>query len=148
MNIKEMFEETTIWKSGRNSERRRFYRGKYWYRVLWDLMHPDQPCKNFVIHHIDFNELNDDISNLVRLTRAEHNKIHKTGKIFSEEHKQKMSQNHFDNSGSNHPSAIAVNINGKIFSTGREAARYLNVDPATIRNRILSKNFPGYSYAS
>jgi len=68
------------------------------------------------------------------------------GKHRSEETRQKMSENHWDISGAKHPQARAVSINNKIFSTMNEAAKYLNVSPPTIRNRILSKNFSGYSY--
>ena len=158
-NIEKMFKETTVCKT--SGERRRFYKGKYWYRVLWDLCNPDQPCEGFIIHHIDGNELNDDISNLARLTRAEHNKIHNTGINRSEEAKQKMSltasnrsketkkklsENHADFSGANNPRAKAVSINDKIFPTLTEAAEYISVTQPTIRYRILSKNFPGYSY--
>jgi len=34
--------------------------------------------KNQVIHHIDFNSENDDIANLVSLSRAEHINVHRT----------------------------------------------------------------------
>ena len=33
--------------------------------------------KNYVIHHIDFNSLNDNIENLILLTRTEHINIHR-----------------------------------------------------------------------
>ena len=48
--IQELFEETTIWKNG--TEIRRYYKGKKWARLLWDLIHPDQLCEGFDIHHI------------------------------------------------------------------------------------------------
>jgi len=160
-NIEKMFKETTVCKT--SGERRRFYKGKYWYRVLWDLCNPDQPCEGFIIHHIDGNELNDDISNLARLTRAEHNKIHNTGinrseetkqkislantgKIRSEETKRKISENHADYSGANNPAARSVSINGQLFSTLTESAQYLSMSVSGIIRRIKSKNFPGYSY--
>ena len=153
MNIEEMYKKTTIRKCGRNGERR-FYKGKYWHRVLWDLKHPDQPCKDFDIHHKDFDKLNDNISNLERLTRKEHMKLHMTGKhigknnpMYGKHHtkftKQKIS---LVTTGSNNPKARAVIIQGKIFSTRKEAAEYLNVSPGTIRNRILSNKFTEYEY--
>ena len=44
------------------------------------------------IHHLDENKLNNSLSNLVYLTRSEHIKIHKKGKILSPETKRKMSE--------------------------------------------------------
>ena len=47
--------------------------------------------KGYQIHHIDHNKDNNDISNLMLLTRKEHNKIHK--KEMSEQQKQKLRDN-------------------------------------------------------
>lgn len=53
--------------------------------------------KDLDIHHLDHDPLNNNINNLVFLTRSEHMKIHMTGKRymqgkkFSEEHKKKIS---------------------------------------------------------
>ena len=47
--------------------------------------------KDYDIHHIDENKLNNSLENLVYLTHSEHSKIHnKIGKKLSEETKQKM----------------------------------------------------------
>ena len=46
--------------------------------------------KGFDIHHIDENKLNNSLSNLVYLTKSEHNIIHKKGKTLSEETKLKI----------------------------------------------------------
>jgi len=137
--IEEMYKETTVRKSGRNGEQRRFYKGKRWPRVLWDLCNPDRPCKGYDIHHINGDKLDDRIENLARMTRSEHRRLHALNR--SDETKKKIS---IANSGANHPKAKAVNIQGKIFSTGKEASEFLNVCPATITYRI--RNFPGYSY--
>lgn len=79
------------------------------------------------------------------------------GKQFSNETKQKMSLTALNmsketkqkmsiaNTDENNPNAKAVNINGQIFPTRKASAKYLNVTPQTIRNRILA-NKPGYSY--
>ena len=48
--------------------------------------------KDYDIHHIDENKMNNSLSNLVYLTRSEHSKIHSNGKILSEETKQKLSE--------------------------------------------------------
>ena len=47
--------------------------------------------KNYDIHHLDENKMNNSLSNLVYLTRSEHVKIHHKGKHHSEETKRKMS---------------------------------------------------------
>lgn len=46
------------------------------YRFNWLKVNP-KPPKNYVIHHIDFNALNDDIKNLILLSRKEHINIHR-----------------------------------------------------------------------
>ena len=48
--------------------------------------------KDYDIHHIDENKMNNSLSNLVYLTHSEHAKIHSNGKILSEETKRKMSE--------------------------------------------------------
>jgi group I intron endonuclease len=49
-------------------------------------------------------------------------------------------------SGKDAPNVRSVIINNKYFGTRKEAADYLNVDPATVRNRI-KRQVPGYRYA-
>ena len=48
--------------------------------------------KDYDIHHIDENKMNNSLSNLVYLTHSEHTKMHNKGKKLSEETKQKMSE--------------------------------------------------------
>ena len=49
--------------------------------------------KDYDIHHIDENKMNNSLSNLVYLTHSEHSKIHnKIGKKLSDETKQKLSE--------------------------------------------------------
>lgn len=49
--------------------------------------------KDYDIHHIDENKMNNSLSNLVYLTHSEHSKIHnKIGKKLSEETKRKLSE--------------------------------------------------------
>ena len=50
--------------------------------------------KGMDIHHLDENKLNNSLSNLIYLTKSEHNIIHKKGKTLSEETKQKLSKSH------------------------------------------------------
>lgn len=67
----------------------------YIHREIYEQIYGVIP-KGYDIHHIDFNKLNNDISNLVCLTKAEHMRLHKTGntnrlgKNHTEESKQKM----------------------------------------------------------
>ena len=53
--------------------------------------------KDYDIHHIDENKMNNSLSNLVYLTRSEHIKMHNKGKKLSEETKKKMSEVHKGN---------------------------------------------------
>ena len=48
--------------------------------------------KDYDIHHLDENKMNNSLSNLVYLTKSEHAKIH--AKNMSEETKQKLSKSH------------------------------------------------------
>ena len=48
--------------------------------------------KDYDIHHIDENKMNNSLSNLVYLTRSEHIKIHNETRVFSEETKRKISE--------------------------------------------------------
>ena len=43
-----------------------------------------------IIHHIDGNPLNNNLNNLLMVSRSEHNKIHHTGRVCSEETKNKI----------------------------------------------------------
>lgn len=49
------------------------------HRYIYQYYHPEIDIEGYNIHHIDENKLNNDISNLVLLTRSEHIKIHMTG---------------------------------------------------------------------
>jgi len=161
--IEEMFEKTYVKDYGEGA--RRYYKSKRWARVIWDIMHPESPCKDFDIHHKDSDKTNDNIDNLQRLTRAEHNKLHMTGNKYwlgkkhtdsskkkislskvnlSDETRKKMSIN---NTGSKNPAAKAVIINGQIFSTIKEAAYILSISTWCIWYR-LKHNKPGYSYCA
>ena len=49
--------------------------GKFIHRVIWEYFNSEIP-KGYVVHHIDFNPANNDISNLTLLTYSEHRKLH------------------------------------------------------------------------
>lgn len=53
-------------------------------KLLHDLIWEDENCKKVpeghVVHHIDLNPLNNDISNLELMSRADHARLHHTGK--------------------------------------------------------------------
>ena len=50
--------------------------------------------KDYDIHHLDENKMNNSLSNLVYLSKSEHTKIHSEKRVFSDETKQKMSEVH------------------------------------------------------
>jgi len=54
------------------------------------------------VHHIDFNPENNILNNLIIMPKSEHIKLHMTGKVFSEKHKNKMSENHIGMKGKYH----------------------------------------------
>ena len=56
--------------------------------------------KDYVIHHIDHNKMNNALSNLVYLTNSEHMKIHSETRVFSEETRIKMSESRTGNKNS------------------------------------------------
>ena len=45
-----------------------------------------------VVHHIDKDPLNNEISNLKVMTRGEHNILHNTGKVFSSERRKNIGE--------------------------------------------------------
>lgn len=55
---------------------------------IWEMSNNKIVPKNYVIHHIDFNPLNNSIENLALLTKSEHQKVHY--KEFSNEQKEKV----------------------------------------------------------
>lgn len=81
-------------------------------------------------------------------TRKKISEAHK-GKHLSEETRKKISETLMGRFvGKDNPTARVVIINGKYFATRKNAAKYLEVDPTTIRNRILHKiKWSGYKYA-
>ena len=53
------------------------------------------------IHHLDENKTNNEIWNLVPMSPSEHTILHNSGRVHSEETKNKISENHADTSGKN-----------------------------------------------
>lgn len=62
-----------------NGDGRRCVGCKSIYIFVWELF-VDVAPEGFVIHHTDFNKLNDRLDNLVCISKAEHNTIHWKGK--------------------------------------------------------------------
>lgn len=52
--------------------------------------------KNEVVHHIDGNKLNNDISNLEVMSLSDHSRLHMTGKKLSNYTKNKMRENNIN----------------------------------------------------
>lgn len=72
--------EKYLWFDGKRYTRKedghyRGYHGKYLHRAVWEHFNGKIP-KGYVVHHVDFNPANNDISNLTLLTKAEHRKLH------------------------------------------------------------------------
>lgn len=85
---------------------------------VWDLYHPDDPCKKgFHVHHGDHNRLNDSPPNLIKWTIQMHARHHmqgntiNKGRHLSEEHKDKIrTANQGKTLSAKHKAAIAKTI--------------------------------------
>lgn len=82
---------------------RPIFKGVAIHRILMWTKYGYRDTKIWAIHHLDENKLNNNINNLIFLTRSEHTKLHKTGKYIginnpfygkkhSEETRKKMSE--------------------------------------------------------
>lgn len=64
------------------------------HRYKYEIEHNCVIPKGMVIHHKNFDKLDNDIDNLQIMTRAKHNKIHHEGTKHSEEAKRKIGDSH------------------------------------------------------
>lgn len=48
--------------------------------------------KKYHVHHLNENKTDNRVENLIILTHKEHHRLHKTGKLHTEEHKRKISE--------------------------------------------------------
>jgi hypothetical protein len=106
--------------------------------LVWNHYNQDNPViKGVVVHHKDEDKLNDHISNLELMTKSNHRKLHATGKKFSKETRDKISESNrrrklseltkqkisIANKGKSHPQTeetkikISIANSGKIFSS-------------------------------
>lgn len=94
-------------RTGERTSRHRVYLGrvdgkpKYMQRShwVWNQHHPDDPVQpGEHIHHIDHNKLNDDISNLRKLSATEHAEMH-AREIEFNERSRRMRAYHAANPG-------------------------------------------------
>lgn len=75
---------------------RRYYKSVIFAHIVWNYYHPEDPWeKGYVIHHKDENPLNDDISNLQKMTKSNHISFHSSG--------EKCHFYRSDQSGKNNP---------------------------------------------
>ncbi len=59
--------------------------------IIWNMSNPNDTVINGeVVHHIDGDFINDDISNLQKMSLAEHTSLHTRGRKTSEETKEKL----------------------------------------------------------
>ena len=68
--------------------------GKPLHRLIFEEFYQITLPSNIVVHHDDGNKLNNNIWNLIPLTRAEHIELHNRERIVSDETKEKMSKIH------------------------------------------------------
>ena len=67
-------------------------KNKLLHRLVFEDFYQIKLPSHIIIHHNDGNQLNNEIWNLIPLTRAEHNVIHMTGRPFLESSKLKISK--------------------------------------------------------
>lgn len=110
------------------------------YEDFWDVKLP----KEIVIHHKDGNKLNNCILNLESMTHSEHSKLHHKGKEFSEQYKQKLSENHADVSKENNSRwKNYARIIKAAFSNGKQ--RYsLRFEGKTIKYSVYPEKLIGW----
>lgn len=60
------------------------------HKYVWLKYNPEVP-KGHVIHHVDGNRRNNEITNLKLLSHRDHDQLHKCGMIFSDEHRRNLS---------------------------------------------------------
>lgn len=63
----------------------------------------NDPNEPFDIHHIDGDKTNNCVLNLIPIKRADHQRLHQKGKIFTKEHIQKIIKKRRSYSGKNNP---------------------------------------------
>lgn len=71
--------EEALKKSTIHCDNRRYYKCQKFTHFTWNLYHPEDPKikgDGYIIHHDDENPLNDHISNLKKMTNAEHTSLH------------------------------------------------------------------------
>lgn len=68
--------------------------GKLLHRLIWEDFYGCKIPEGYIIHHRNFNKLDNCILNLQLMRDKDHRKLHNTGKSFSDEHKQKLSESH------------------------------------------------------
>jgi hypothetical protein len=72
--LKKIFLESYI------NQGRRWYAGIQFSHIVWNYYNPDNKWeKGYAIHHIDEDKLNDNISNLQKMVRGEHQRYHHLG---------------------------------------------------------------------
>jgi hypothetical protein len=117
------------------------------YRWIWEYYNGIPP-RGFVIHHVDENKMNDEISNLKMMSEADHKSYHSSRMKRSEEWKKMISERNTGSKngmakaiGGLNPAAVKV-INletGEIFDTVRSAGLKHGCHPANISTVCMGR---------
>ena len=142
-----------IWTKNGDYWKRRGY--GLFHRYLWKKYNGEIP-KGWVVHHIDHNKENNDISNLQCMDGKEHMGLHQSkrcnfningnpkpflGKHHTPESKKKLSKAHLGKM----PQTIKPVkdlVTGKVFKSQKDAAEFFGVRNMTIHNWVLKKTKP------
>jgi hypothetical protein len=87
-------------------EHQGYYESHKWgrmHRVVYEFYNKCSILPGHEVHHIDEDPSNNDISNLQLMTKSDHIKHHMKDRDKTTEHKDNLSKNHADVSGSQNP---------------------------------------------
>jgi predicted XRE-type DNA-binding protein len=118
-------------------------RNKKIHILLYETFNNYKLKDNECVHHYDFNPENNDLNNFQLMPKSNHTKLHMTGKVFSENHKNKMSENHIGMKGKCHSEktkklmSINKKINGK--QKGENNNNHTLTEEQVIQIKLLLK---------
>lgn len=104
----------------------------YWNRCIF--------ARNYFVHHIDGNKLNADKNNLLLMYSSVHQRQHNKGKVLSETHRKKISENNHKRKGERRNykksvSAMQVYELRKQGNSFNKISKILNLDWGCVKQR-------------